>query len=95
MNFAGNREIEAEVVSRVASYGKQLGVLGEAMIEVADGKQGPALERLRGLLREIEEVKTRQQHDLEQEARDALDRLGNSAPGALERLLRSYRRGKR
>jgi hypothetical protein len=92
LNFAGSREIEAEVVARVASYGKQLGIMSETLIELADGKRGPALERLQRLMREVEEVKARQQHDLEDDARDALARLEKSDPAALERLLRTYRR---
>ena len=59
-NFAGNRSLEAKVVADVASYGKQLGLLSEAVLEITDGKKGVALDRLKTLTEQIEEVK--QQH---------------------------------
>ena len=42
-NFAGNGRVEAEVVADFASYGKQLGILSEAMLELADGNKGEAI----------------------------------------------------
>ena len=39
VNFAGNREIEADVVSNVASYGTQLSALTKAVLELAKKQQ--------------------------------------------------------
>jgi hypothetical protein len=43
-NFAGKREVETDVVSNIASYGKQLGTIIPALLELAGETQGPALD---------------------------------------------------
>jgi len=90
LNFSGNRKIEAEVVAQVASYGKQLGALSEAVLEIAQGEPGDAVERLKRLEAQIEEVKRKHQDSLEQGLRANLDPLKQQDPEALERLLRDY-----
>lgn len=39
LNFAGDRRIESDVVSNVASYGKQLGILTDALLVLARGDE--------------------------------------------------------
>ena len=90
-NFAGNRRVEAEVVADVASYGKQLGILSEAMLELADGNKGEAVDRLKKLTNQIDEVKHRHEDRLEQKVKADLDQLKQQSPKALERLLNEYR----
>lgn len=58
-NIAGNAALEKQVITKVASYGKQLGKLTNAVLELADGKPGEAVESLRALAAEIEAVKNK------------------------------------
>ena len=90
-NFAGNRRIEAEVVADVASYGQQLGILAEAMLELADGSKGVAVDRLKKLTDQIDEVKHQHEDRLEQKVKADLDQLKQQDPKALQRLLNQYR----
>ena len=43
----------------MASYGKQLGKLTNAVLEIADGVPGEAVESLRAMAKEIEELKSK------------------------------------
>ncbi len=86
-NFAGNRPIETEVVAQVASYGKQLGILSEAMLELARGKPGEALEELDLLTAQIEQVKEKHKNSLIAKTRADLSQLRLLDRAALERLL--------
>jgi hypothetical protein len=89
-NFAGNRRIESEVMADVASYGKQLGILSEAVLEIADGKSGKAVARLQKLANQIDKVKSQHEDRLEQKVKNDLDQLKEKNPKALERLLKEY-----
>ncbi len=91
MNFAGDRNIERDVVSNVASYGKQLGILTEALLALAgeDATQ-PEILRLREVAQKIEERKQAHRANLEEDAKEALDRLRDADPKAFKRMLGSY-----
>jgi hypothetical protein len=64
---AGDRGVEREVLSDVASYGKQLGVISDLVVKLAskvppeqlgaDGKH--ALEQLKSMVERIDAIKTR------------------------------------
>lgn len=90
-NFAGNRAIEADIVSNVASYGRQLGALTEAVLEIAKSDKGPAMTRLKELADTIKTRKEERQASLEDELRRKLDNLEKSDPDTLRRLLLRYR----
>jgi hypothetical protein len=64
-NFAGDREIESTIVSEVASYGKQLGILSEALLEISNGTKGDAVNRLKNLVDQVQAVKQRYDEGLE------------------------------
>jgi hypothetical protein len=89
-NFAGNRRIESEVMADVASYGKQLGILSEAVLEIADGSKGEAVERLKKLVDQIDTIKNQHEDRLEQKVKADLDLLKRQNPKTLERLLKDY-----
>src|SRR3954468_22293852 len=59
LNYAGNAEIEKDVVEKVASFGKQLGIITDAVLALADGKpkNDKAIARLRDLAAKTEQVK--------------------------------------
>lgn len=91
----GDPKIEADVVTRAASYGKQLGILMEALLELAEGRPSEGQERdpiarLRRLQEQIEDVKQSRSRDLEATARDALSQLSVVSPAAVQRLAREF-----
>ena len=90
-NFAGNRRVEAKVVADVASYGKQLGILSEAVLELADGNKGVAVDRFKKLTDKIEEIKHQHKDRLEQKLKAELDQLEQQDPKILKLLLDEYR----
>ena len=57
----GVPEVEHEVITSVASYGKQLGKLTEALLLVADkmGVEGPEIDDLREIADGVKEAKWR------------------------------------
>jgi hypothetical protein len=91
MNFAGNRKIEGDVVANVASYGKQLGLLTDAVLALGKGNEAPPVQELRKLAAQIEERKRRHKDDLQQQARSALETLRKADPDALKRLLADFK----
>lgn len=89
-NFAGNRQIESKVVEEVASYGKQLGIVAEAILEIAEGKPGDSVTQLKELTEKIEKIKQAHAIDLEEQIKQKLNQLKQQDPKTLEKLLRSY-----
>jgi hypothetical protein len=87
VNYAGVPSVEREIISDVASFGKQLGILSEAILEITDGGAGDKVERLRRLVCEVEAVKKRHKRDLQIEAEDALRRLKVADPSAFKSLV--------
>lgn len=69
LNKAGNNEIEVRVLREVASYGKQIGVIGELLLAVVGslppkklGEEGEhALAQLRQMAEDIQRIKEAQQ----------------------------------
>ncbi len=91
MNFAGDRRIEADVVSNTASYGKQLGILTDALLALAgDDSTHPDIQRLKDIAEKIEQRKQNHRFDLEENAKAALERLRDADPKAFQRMLSSY-----
>jgi hypothetical protein len=92
VNYKGNPEIEREVVTSVAGYGSQLGSLIDAVIEVADGKGGPAMQKLMSLKSEIDTIKDKHRSDDAGRARTALSALAKSDPAALREVVAEFSR---
>lgn len=91
VNFAGNPKLEAKVISDVASYGKQLGILTEAVLEIAEGKKkGDALTKLKALTDQVEALKQAHEKQLEQELKNGLDRLKQEDPKTLKDIIKAY-----
>ncbi len=89
-NFAGSKAIESEIVAEVASYGKQLGILTDAVFELAEGKKGQAVKDLELLSKQIEDVKARHRDDLSAKARLMLDELKKEEPKVLQAIIKEY-----
>jgi hypothetical protein len=89
-NFAGNHQIEADVISTVASYGKQLGTISEAVLELADGTQNGAIEQLRQLTKDIDSIKKKHQQQEATRLKAGLEQLQKNDPDAFKQLLLSF-----
>ena len=90
-DIAGDRQIAADVVTNVASYGKQLGVLTDAILAVAHGNASPAIKRLNELAQQTEACKRAHRRSLEESARQSLDALKKTDREAFHRVLASYK----
>lgn len=88
---AGDGQVEQRAFE-LASYGRQLGWLTEALLAQAghgvDAASGAAaLDKLAALRVRIEAIKAERHADLEAEAEAALQRLAAADPRALQRVL--------
>ena len=86
-NIQGVPEVEHRVVTEVASFGKQLGKILEAL-DVLSKATGTPLPEIARLKAEIEAVKVDCRRALERDAEDALARLKEIAPERYARVLR-------
>ena len=57
VNYAGDRSTEQAIEGGVASFGRQLGIVEEALRELARGLPGEKVERLEAMMQAIEWVK--------------------------------------
>lgn len=89
VNYGGNFEIERRVVGEVASFGRQIGWLGEIVDKLAAGEPPPAeaVDKLRSAMKRIAAIKEQVQADSEDEAAGALDRLERQDRERLRALL--------
>lgn len=92
---AGNAEVEKEIFD-TASYGRQLGLISEVLLATAGSKQvskeqaGESLQRLEEVYREVEAVKARRKQKLSKAATDVLEKLRETDPAELERVLARF-----
>jgi len=92
VNYAGNADIEKDVVEKVASFGKQLGIITEAVLALSDGKSkdNKAVTRLRDLAAKIEQLKNRNKASLADQARGAMQRLEKAEPATARRIATEF-----
>jgi len=92
LNYAGNAEIEKDVVEKVASFGKQLGIITDAVLALADGKptEDKAIARLRDIATKIEQLKTQNKASLADQARGAMQRLEKAEPATAARIAAEF-----
>ncbi|HET8710717.1 MAG TPA: hypothetical protein VFM32_05035 [Spongiibacteraceae bacterium] len=96
--FSGNQTVELGVYNEVASPGKQLGKLTDAVLELATIlehvdpkiKGATRLSELRELDNRIKSVKERIEKSAEKQAEKMLDELRTNDPETLKRLLAKY-----
>jgi len=89
VNYAGDPQVEDQVVTEVASYGRQLGWLMEITIALAKHQAPPeeTLRRLEQASAKIEAIKRSVHRSALDEAQAALDRLEHDEPEAYKKLL--------
>lgn len=94
---AGNSEIEKEIFDE-ASYGRQLGLITEVLLSLASkdtisAKQADdALADLKDVYRQVEEVKSRHNDKLARAATAVLEKLRESDPEELARIVAQFSR---
>lgn len=96
VNYQGNADIEKEVIEKVASYGKQLGIITDALLVLA-GDDPPSDDKdpvahLRKIAGEVRELKERNKRSLTEQATDAMTKLAESNPREAERIGREFAR---
>lgn len=89
-NFAGDAGIEKQVVSEVASYGKQIGWLNELVIKLAEQQAVDAdvLKKVKKAVEDINEIKKTQANTVLHTAVDALKQLEASEPQLYKELIK-------
>jgi len=94
VNYQGDPAIEKEVAANVASYGKQLGIITEAVLALAPGGADEAepIKRLRKIAKKIEKVKEEHRSDLAVSAQQAMDSLAKKDRAAAERIAAEFAR---
>jgi hypothetical protein len=95
LNYAGNADIEKDVVEKVASYGKQLGIITDVVLEIAGDKppQGEhPLTQLREIAVKVRKVKQEHKRSLTDEASDAMAKLAKSDEAEARRIASKYAR---
>jgi hypothetical protein len=98
VNYAGNAEIEKDVVEKVASYGKQLGIITDAVLKLANNpvKRNPGeaeedpIARLHEIAERVAELKELHKATLLREARSAMERLARDNPDAASYVASTY-----
>jgi len=90
VNYAGDKNIEAKVISEVASYGKQLGILTEAVLSLAGDNQDPEIKRLREINDQVKKIKEETSIQSRQKAKESMERLRESDPDAFLDLIRYF-----
>ena len=91
VNYAGNPEVERDVVEKVASFGKQLGIITDAVLALADGKRDDkAIARLKEIAAKIEALKNQNKASLADQARGAMRRLEKAEPAAARGIAAEF-----
>ncbi len=89
-NFAGDQALEAKVVAEVASYGKQLGVLSEAVLALAKDNNSPEIKKLAVMVEAVEKAKTEHQAQEILALQRGLRTLQSQDPDKLKALLTEF-----
>jgi hypothetical protein len=94
VNYQGNPAIEKDVAAKVASYGKQLGIITEAVLALADGgpDKSKRIDRLREIANKIEEIKQERRSDLAASAQQAMESLAQKDRAAAARIGAAFAR---
>ena len=91
----GDSEIEKEIFLKVASYGKQIGMLAEVLLSIADNlklneKDIKTLSKLKELQDKVEAIKTSKQERVKENAKNILSKLRDCDSDGFKSLLKEY-----
>jgi hypothetical protein len=91
----GDSEIEKEVFLKVASYGKQIGMLTEVLLSIADNlkisrENIKTLSKLKELQVKVEAIKTSKKERVKENAKIILNKLRDCDSEGFKSLLKEY-----
>ena len=86
-NFAGDQRVEADVVRGVASYGRQLGALTDAVLALGKDNDSPELKHLRDMADKIAAIKQHHSGESLQSLKSKLSDLKHSDQAAFQQLM--------
>jgi hypothetical protein len=91
----GDSEIEKEVFLKVASYGKQIGMLTEVLLSMADNlkisrENIKTLSKLKELQVKVEAIKTSKKERVKENAKIILNKLRDCDSEGFKSLLKEY-----
>ncbi|HFQ4984846.1 TPA: hypothetical protein ACGUZ2_004286 [Vibrio vulnificus] len=89
-NFAGDKVIERDVVSNIASYGTQIGLLSKVVLELSKHSKSKEVAELSALVQHIEAVKKARKDNIRKTTKEAMDNFQRQDPEAFKRLLAHY-----
>ena len=101
VNYAGNPGIERDVVQKVASFGRQIGVITDVVLELAkdmpggkektpSGEKDTPITQLRDIAARVKDLKKAHEASIIGEARKAMDRLADFDPKIARNMAESY-----
>jgi hypothetical protein len=93
VNYAGNADIEKDVVEKAASYGKQLGIITDVVLELAGdrhAKDGDPLKQLRDIATKVKRIKEEHKRSLSEQASDAMAKLAKNDEAEAQRIAREF-----
>ncbi len=95
--YRGNSTLEQTIYTEVASPGKQLGKLTDAVLEIAkilsgESKESEKIDDLKLLAEKIDQLKKSSLETVEQTAREDLDKLLHTNEKSLRALLDEYQK---
>ncbi|HMW47357.1 MAG TPA: hypothetical protein PK011_05990 [Marinagarivorans sp.] len=93
INFAGDKNLEQKIIADVASYGTQLNRITEALLVLAEGRDEPAIQELRKVHENIEQVKTQTKAQLVSRIERDLAKLKAQDAKAYQQLLATLKPG--
>lgn len=94
---AGHAKIEKRVFEEVGSYGKQLGLISEVLLELAETQDKKtqsnslSLQRLRALVEQVESIKAQEHESTRQDLKASLVSFREQDPEGFERLIDEFR----
>ncbi|HMW71265.1 MAG TPA: hypothetical protein PKD17_05570, partial [Cellvibrionaceae bacterium] len=91
--FAGDKNLEQKIIADVASYGTQLNRITEALLVLAEGRDEPAIQELRKVHENIEQVKTQTKAQLVSRIERDLAKLKAQDAKAYQQLLATLKPG--
>jgi hypothetical protein len=91
----GDGEIEKEIFHKVASYGKQIGMLTEVLLSIADNlkldsENIETLSKLKELQTKVEEIKASKKERVKENAKNSLNKLRDCDLEGFKSLLKEY-----
>lgn len=91
IEIAGDAELERKIVQNVASYGKQLGLILKALEALVpqDERKTDAFKALFDMADDVKQATATHRNRLDEDAREALERLKQSDAAAYDTLVQS------